>query len=82
MLSPVALRRSLIAAPYLRVLRKAVEIAGGETALAAALAVAPETLKSWLAGDVVPPVDFYVAALEMVERMTAVASRGVLAGPT
>ena len=82
MYSPVAVRRSLIAAPYLRVLRKAVELAGGETALAAALAVAPERLKSWLAGDVVPPVDFYVAALEMVERTTSGAGRKVLAGPT
>jgi hypothetical protein len=67
---PVAARRALIAAPYLRVLRKAAEITGGEMALAAALAVAPETLRSWLAGDVVPPVDFYIAALGMVERTT------------
>jgi hypothetical protein len=58
----------MIAAPYLRVLRKAAEIAGGETALAAALDVAPDTLRSWLAGEVVAPVDFYVAALEIVER--------------
>jgi len=57
----------MIAAPYLRVLRKAVEVAGGETALAATLVVAPETLQSWLAGEVVPPVDFYMAALEIVE---------------
>ena len=61
-------RRALISAPYLRVLRKAAEIAGGESALAAALAVAPDRLRSWLAGDVVPPVDFYVAALGIVER--------------
>jgi hypothetical protein len=66
----MAARRALIAAPYLRVLRKAAEMAGGETALAAALAVAPETLRSWLAGEVVPPVKFYVAALEIVERAT------------
>ena len=70
MVPPVAARRSLIAAPYLRVLRKAVELTGGETALAAALAVAQDTLRSWLAGDVVPPVAFYVAALEIVERAT------------
>jgi hypothetical protein len=50
------------------VLRKAAEIAGGESALAAALAVAPDRLRSWLAGDIVPPVDFYVAALGIVER--------------
>lgn len=63
-------RRAQIAAPYLRVLRKAADIAGGETALAAALAVAQDTLRSWLAGEVVPPVDFYVAALGIVERAT------------
>ena len=82
MLSPVAVRRSLIAAPYLRVLRKAAELAGGETALAAALAVVPERLRSWLAGDVVPPMDFYVAALEIVERATAGTGRRVLPDPT
>jgi hypothetical protein len=68
MSTPVTARRALIAAPYLRVLRKAADISGGETALAAALAVAQETLSSWLAGEVVPPVDFYVAALGIVER--------------
>ena len=68
MLPPVTAPRALISAPYLRVLRKAAEIAGGESALAAALAVAPDRLRSWLAGDVVPPVDFYVAALGIVER--------------
>jgi len=70
-------RRALIAAPYLRVLRKAVGIAGDETALAAALAVAPETLRSWLTGDVVPPVSFYAAALELVERAAAATRRAV-----
>ena len=71
MVPPVAARRALIAAPYLRVLRKAADIKGGDTALAAALAVASDTLRSWLAGDVVPPVKFYMAALEIVERATA-----------
>jgi len=65
---PVATRRALIAAPYLRVLRKAAEITGGEKALAAALAVAQDTVRSWLDGEVVPPVHFYVAALEIVEH--------------
>jgi hypothetical protein len=66
--APVSARRALIAAPYLRVLRKAAEIAGGETALAAALGVAADTLRSWLEGEVVPPVACYVAALEIAER--------------
>ena len=67
MLPPLAVRRATIAAPYLRVLQKAAEISGGITALAAALSVAPERLESWLTGDVVPPVDYYVAALQIVE---------------
>ena len=71
MSSPVAVRRAIIAAPYLRVLRNAAQLVGGETALAAALAVAPEKLRSWLAGEVVPPVAFYVAALEIIERARA-----------
>lgn len=66
-----SVRRALIAAPYLRVLRKAVDLSGGESALAAALGVAPERLTSWLAGEVVPPVDFYLLAMKIVERATA-----------
>jgi hypothetical protein len=57
----------MIAAPYLRVLRKAAQIAGGESALASALGVPLERLASWLGGEVVPPVDFYIAALHIVE---------------
>lgn len=71
MLPPLTALRALITAPYLRVLRKAADLAGGEIALAAALAVAPEMLRRWLAGELVPPLDSYVAALEIVERSTA-----------
>ena len=71
MTPPVAARRALIAAPYLRVLRNAAELAGGETAFAAALGVAPEKLRSWLGGEVVPPVASYMAALEIIERSCA-----------
>jgi hypothetical protein len=60
-------RRSRIDAPYLRTLRAAVKAVGSEAALAEVFGVAPETLTSWLAGEVVLPVDFYVAALRVLE---------------
>ena len=60
-------RRSRIDAPYLRTLRTAVKVAGSEAALAEAWGVAPEKLANWLAGEVVLPVDFYVAALRVLE---------------
>jgi hypothetical protein len=60
-------RRSRIDAPYLRTLRAAVKAVGSEAALAEVLGVPPETLASWLAGEVVLPVDFYVAALRVLE---------------
>jgi hypothetical protein len=59
--------RASIAAPYLRVLRKASQIAGGDTELAAILAVPVEKLRIWLAGEVVPPIDVYLGALEIVQ---------------
>jgi len=58
--------RVRIAAAYLRALRKAVEISGGEAALASAWGVAPELLGSWLAVEHVLPVKFYIAVLEMI----------------
>ena len=61
-------RRPPIDAPYLRILRKAVQIAGDEANLARTLQVPLEHLNTWLAGEMVPPVDFYIAALGMVER--------------
>jgi hypothetical protein len=64
-----AARRARIDAAYLRTLREAVEISGGERALASAWGVAPELLGSWLAGELVLPVKFYIAALEMIRAM-------------
>jgi hypothetical protein len=51
----------------LRLLRKALQLIGGEAQLAAAWGVPPEKLRSWLSGESVLPVDFYMAALEIVE---------------
>jgi hypothetical protein len=63
-----AVSRAVIDAPYLRTLRRAAQIVGGEAALAAAWNIPPETLRSWLAGEIVLPIDFYMAALEIVQR--------------
>ena len=62
-------RRARIDAAYLRTLREAAEISGGEAALASAWGVAPELLGSWVAGEFVLPVKFYIAALEMIRAM-------------
>jgi hypothetical protein len=61
-----AARRVRIDAAYLRALREAAEISGGEAALASAWDVTPEQLGSWLAGEFVLPVRLYIAALEMI----------------
>ena len=61
-----AARRIRIDAAYLRTLREAAEISGGEAALASAWGVAPELLGSWLAGELVLPVRLYIAALDMI----------------
>lgn len=55
-----------IYAPYLRTLRRAVEVAGGEAALAAAWQVPQEQLSLWLAGERLLPVRYYLAALDLV----------------
>ena len=65
---PTAAQRASIDAPYLRMLRRAAQIAGGEAKLAALLVVPAEKLRSWLAGEIVPPLDFYMAALDIVQR--------------
>ena len=61
-----AARRVRIAAAYLTALRAAVEISGGEAALASAWGVAAQLVGDWLAGELVLPVKFYIAALEMI----------------
>jgi hypothetical protein len=66
-MSTQAAQRARIDAPYLRTLRDAVKAQGGEAALAAAWGVPPEKLSRWLSGEVVLPVDFYMAALRILE---------------
>jgi hypothetical protein len=59
-------RRPPIDAAYLRTLRRAVEIAGGEAALAVAWSVARDQLARWLAGELILPVSYYMLALKIV----------------
>jgi glutathione S-transferase len=61
-------QRTSIDAPYLRLLRKAAQIAGGEAELAAIWGVLPEKLRTWLSGERLLPVDFYMASLEIIQR--------------
>jgi len=53
---------------YVRTLRRAVELAGGEDELAAVLRTSPEVLRLWLAGEIAPPLKKYLAALELVTQ--------------
>ena len=68
-----------IDAPYLRTLRSAVRIAGGEAALAQAWGVPLEKLAAWVSAEALLPVALYMAALEIVsakgEKWTAAGSR-------
>ena len=51
---------------YVRTLERAVELAGGEDALASMLHTSPEVLSLWLSGKLAPPLKRYLAALEFV----------------
>ena len=53
---------------YVRTLRRAVEVAGGEDELAAVLRTSPEVLRLWLSGEIAPPLKKYLAALELVTQ--------------
>lgn len=51
---------------HTRTLRRALEFAGGEAALAEALHTSPEVLSKWLSGELQPPHRVYFAALNIV----------------
>jgi DNA-binding transcriptional regulator YiaG len=53
---------------YIRTLRRAIEVAGSEAKLAAALRTSNEVLRKWLSGELKPPSKIYFAALEIVTR--------------
>jgi hypothetical protein len=65
--------------PQTRTLYRALEICGGETALAAALKVPVEILSIWLAGADVTPEKIYFEALDLV-AMGWPADRGQSSG--
>lgn len=58
--------RPRIDAPYLRTLRSAVRLAGGEAALAQAWGVPPEKLARWLSAEALLPIALYMAALDVI----------------
>jgi len=51
---------------YVVTLKRALELAGGEEQLAAILRTSPNVLRKWLSGRQQPPVNKYVAALQLV----------------
>ena len=50
----------------IRTLNRALQICGGEVALAEALGTSVEVLFGWLNGKVTTPVDAYIKALDLV----------------
>jgi transcriptional regulator with XRE-family HTH domain len=54
--------------PYVRPLKNARRIAGGDEQLAAALRTSTESLSRWLSGEAPPPMRTYMAALNLVGR--------------
>jgi hypothetical protein len=54
------------ATPVLRVLRRAVQIAGGQQKLAAHLDIAEPDLRRWLAGEGEPPETVFLLAFDLV----------------
>ena len=59
-------RRDVSDSRYVRTLKRAVELAGGEDALASVLHTSPEVLSLWLSGSLAPPLKKFLAALEFV----------------
>lgn len=51
---------------YVKTLERAVQIAGGELALALRLRVTPSHLALWLKGLARPPVDIFLRAVDLV----------------
>jgi DNA-binding transcriptional regulator YdaS (Cro superfamily) len=56
MLSPV----------YLRAIRRACDIAGGDAALAAVLRISPDAIKEWLHGDGGPPENVFLMVVDLI----------------
>jgi hypothetical protein len=65
--------------PYVRPLRNARRVAGGDEQLASALNASLEALSSWLSGEAPPPMKTYMAALHLVGRSSRLNRRSALA---
>ena len=53
---------------YVRTLRRAMDILGGEEELARHLRVPAATLREWLAGGEPPPMPYLLVAVDVVEQ--------------
>jgi DNA-binding transcriptional regulator YdaS (Cro superfamily) len=53
---------------YIRTLKRAAELAGGEEALARRLKVTPSHLELWIRGAVSPPGDVFLMAADIVSE--------------
>lgn len=53
---------------YLRTLRRAAELIGGEGPLAVALKVTPSHLALWLDGNEQPPIEIFLRAVDLVSE--------------
>jgi hypothetical protein len=59
---------SLDGTTFTRTLARAMQTAGSRQQLAMQLKVSEESLQSWLDGVATPPIDVYLAALDVVAR--------------
>ena len=67
--------RGLAATTYSRALHRACVILGGIAQLAAQLEVAEPELRSWLEGEIEPPLEVFLAAVEILLLSTGDAPR-------
>jgi hypothetical protein len=56
---------------YVRTLKRAAELVGGEDELASILHTTPDVLALWLSGKLAPPLKKYLAALELITHRGA-----------
>jgi DNA-binding transcriptional regulator YdaS (Cro superfamily) len=60
--------RATVPTVYIRTLKRAAELVGGEEALARLLKVAPSHLALWIRGAVSPPGDIFLRAADIVSE--------------
>lgn len=61
-----------VASVHVRTLQRAAHVAGGVEMLASYLKVRPSRLRLWLQGEVSPPLDVFLRAVDLVTQNDAV----------